>query len=63
MGVSGADPIELNSILLEQNLQNVFYVSTFDDFPQILQELMETICSEPSGAQLPSGEVSYLTDL
>lgn len=60
MGVSGADPAELNSILLQQNLQNVFYVSTFDDFPQILRELIEVICSDPqpSGAQLPSGEVS-----
>ncbi|XP_075284352.1 uncharacterized protein LOC142362173 [Opisthocomus hoazin] len=58
VGVSGADPVELNSILLQQNLQNVFYVSTFDDFPQILQELIEVICSDPqpSGAQLPSGE-------
>ncbi|XP_030336058.1 collagen alpha-1(VII) chain-like isoform X5 [Strigops habroptila] len=60
VGVSGADPIELNSILLQQNLQNVFYVSTFDDFPHILRELIEVICSDPqpSGAQLPSGEVA-----
>ncbi|XP_028941249.1 collagen alpha-1(VII) chain-like, partial [Antrostomus carolinensis] len=60
LGVSGADPVELNSILLQQNLQNVFYVSTFDDFPQILQELIEVICSDPqpSGTQLPSGEVA-----
>ncbi|XP_009881324.1 PREDICTED: collagen alpha-1(XIV) chain-like [Charadrius vociferus] len=58
VGVSGADPVELNSILLQQNLQNVFYVSTFDDFPQILRELIEVICSDlqPSGAQLPSRE-------
>ncbi|XP_068256680.1 collagen alpha-1(VII) chain-like [Nyctibius grandis] len=60
VGVSGADPVELNSILLQQNLQNVFYVSTFDDFPQILRELIEVICSDPqpSGVQLPSGEVA-----
>ncbi|XP_051480720.1 collagen alpha-1(VII) chain-like [Apus apus] len=58
VGVSGADPVELNNILLQQNLQNVFYVSTFDDFPQILQELIEVICSAPqaSEAQLPPGE-------
>ncbi|XP_074023861.1 uncharacterized protein [Numenius arquata] len=58
VGVSGADPVELNSILLQQNLQNIFYVSTFDDFPQILRELIEVICSDsqPSGPQLPSGE-------
>ncbi|XP_064905402.1 collagen alpha-1(VII) chain isoform X1 [Columba livia] len=53
VGVSGADPVELNSILLQQNLQNVFYVTTFDDFPQILQELIEVICSDPQ----PSEEV------
>ncbi|XP_064298255.1 collagen alpha-1(VII) chain-like isoform X5 [Phalacrocorax carbo] len=60
VGVSGADPVELNSILLQQNLQNVFYVSTFNDFPQILQELIEVICSDPqpSGAHPPSGEVA-----
>ncbi|NXN34947.1 CO7A1 protein, partial [Rhinoptilus africanus] len=58
VGVSGADPVELNSIVLQQNIQNVFYVSTFDDFPQILRELIEVICSapQPSGDQLPSGE-------
>ncbi|KAM6146566.1 uncharacterized protein FYN12_014259 [Phoenicopterus ruber ruber] len=60
VGVSGADPVELNGILLQQNLQNFFYVSTFDDFPQILRELIEVICSDPqpSGAQLPAGEVA-----
>jgi len=65
VGVSGADPAELNDILLQQNLQNVFYVSTFDEFPQILRELIEVICSDPqpSGALLPSGEVSSFTDL
>ncbi|XP_065599889.1 collagen alpha-1(VII) chain-like [Cyrtonyx montezumae] len=58
VGVSEADPVELNNILLQQNLQNIFYVSTFDEFPQILRELIEVICSDlqPSGAQLPSGE-------
>ncbi|KAM6137711.1 uncharacterized protein FYW35_014140 [Pterocles gutturalis] len=60
VGVAGADPVELNSILMHQNLQNVFYIGTFDDFPQILRELIELICSDPqpSGAQLPSGEVA-----
>ncbi|XP_025008919.2 collagen alpha-1(VII) chain isoform X2 [Gallus gallus] len=60
VGVSGADPAELNDILLQQNLQNVFYVSTFDEFPQILRELIEVICSDlqPSGALLPSEEVA-----
>ncbi|KAM4671189.1 uncharacterized protein AAGF69_003796 [Amazona ochrocephala] len=60
VGISAADPIELNSILLQQNLQNMFYVSTFDDLPHILRELIEVICPDPqpSGSQLPSLEVA-----
>ncbi|XP_060100442.1 collagen alpha-1(XIV) chain-like [Heteronotia binoei] len=44
VGVSGADPEELKSVLLHQNLRNLFYVSTFDDLPQIIRELIEIIC-------------------
>ncbi|XP_062348521.1 collagen alpha-1(VII) chain-like [Cinclus cinclus] len=55
VGVSGADPMELHRILLQQNSQNVFYVSTFDDFPQILQELIEAICSD---AHLPGTQIT-----
>ncbi|XP_062839396.1 collagen alpha-1(VII) chain isoform X4 [Anolis carolinensis] len=44
IGVSGADPEELKKILMNQNLENLFYVSTFDDLPQIIRELIETIC-------------------
>ncbi|XP_042323752.1 collagen alpha-1(VII) chain-like [Sceloporus undulatus] len=44
VGVSGADPQELKKILLHRNLENLFYVSTFDDLPQIIRELIETIC-------------------
>ncbi|XP_029766678.1 collagen alpha-1(XIV) chain-like [Terrapene carolina triunguis] len=60
VGVSRADPQELNSILLHRNLQNVFYISTFEDFPHIIQEVIETICSDlpHSGAQPQPGEVA-----
>ncbi|XP_065408801.1 collagen alpha-1(VII) chain-like isoform X5 [Chrysemys picta bellii] len=60
VGVSRADPQELNSILLHRNLQNVFYISTFEDFPHIIQEVIETICSDSphSGAQPQPGEVA-----
>ncbi|XP_066175632.1 collagen alpha-1(VII) chain-like [Sylvia atricapilla] len=63
VGVSGADPVELHRILLQQNPQNVFYVSTFDDFPQILQELIEAICSDPPlpGTQIPLGKSSRVS--
>ncbi|KAM4902080.1 uncharacterized protein FYW23_002737 [Sylvia borin] len=63
VGVSGADPVELHRILLQQNPQNVFYVSTFDDFPQILQELIEAICSDPPlpGTQIPPAKSSRVS--
>ncbi|XP_077196918.1 uncharacterized protein LOC143838901 [Paroedura picta] len=44
VGIAGADPEELKSVLLYQNLRNLFYVSTFDDLPQIIRELIEIIC-------------------
>ncbi|XP_061496317.1 collagen alpha-1(VII) chain-like [Rhineura floridana] len=44
VGISGADPEELKRVLLHQNLYNLFYVRTFDDLPQILRELIQTIC-------------------
>lgn len=44
VGISGADPEELKRILLYQNLHHLFYVHTFDDLPQIMRELIETIC-------------------
>ncbi|XP_044849937.1 collagen alpha-1(VII) chain-like isoform X5 [Mauremys mutica] len=58
VGVSRADPQELKSILLHRNLQNVFYISTFEDFPHIIQEVIETICSDSPhlGAQPQPGE-------
>ncbi|KFP00360.1 hypothetical protein N300_00533, partial [Calypte anna] len=59
VGVSGADPLELNTILLQQNLQNVFYVSTFDDFPQILWELIEIICSAPQPSHEAEQQLSF----
>ncbi|XP_074863787.1 uncharacterized protein LOC142020062 [Carettochelys insculpta] len=60
IGVSRADPQELNSILLHRNLQNVFYVSTFEDFPHIIWEVIETICSDAQHmeAQPQLGEVA-----
>ncbi|KAJ6666309.1 hypothetical protein lerEdw1_000581 [Lerista edwardsae] len=44
VGILGADPEELKRILLHQNLHHLFYVRTFDDLPQIIRELIETIC-------------------
>lgn len=44
VGILGADPEELKRILLHQNLHHLFYARTFDDLPQIIRELIETIC-------------------
>ncbi|KAJ1162754.1 hypothetical protein NDU88_003219 [Pleurodeles waltl] len=44
VGVSGADVEELKSIMLHRNLKNIFYVNSFDEFPLIVRELIETMC-------------------
>ncbi|XP_027761468.1 collagen alpha-1(VII) chain-like [Empidonax traillii] len=54
VGVSGADPLQLSRISPRQNLQ--FYVSTFEDLPQLLQELIEALCSAP--AQVAKNEAT-----
>ncbi|XP_069813976.1 collagen alpha-1(VII) chain-like [Dendropsophus ebraccatus] len=46
IGVGAADMDELRSIMMNRNLQDIFFVSSFDDFPTIVQELIETICYE-----------------
>ncbi|XP_078504941.1 uncharacterized protein LOC144763327 [Lissotriton helveticus] len=46
VGVSGADIEELKSIMLYRNLKNIFYVNSFDDFPLVVRELIENLCSE-----------------
>ncbi|KAG8440073.1 hypothetical protein GDO86_006026 [Hymenochirus boettgeri] len=44
VGVAAADIDELKGIMLHRNLENMFFVNTFDDFPLIVQELIEAIC-------------------
>ncbi|XP_075715534.1 uncharacterized protein LOC142750416 [Rhinoderma darwinii] len=46
VGVGAADMDELRAILMNRNLEDMFFVSSFDDFPTIVQELIETICAE-----------------
>ncbi|KAM4676075.1 uncharacterized protein O3C94_008724 [Discoglossus pictus] len=46
VGVAAADMEELRSMLMNRNLENMFFASTFDDFPLIVRELIETICTE-----------------
>ncbi|MBN3294551.1 CO7A1 protein, partial [Polypterus senegalus] len=48
VGVANADIEELKKIVFPGNYQNIFYASTFDDFPSIERELIETMCKEVS---------------
>lgn len=46
VGVGAADVDELRGIMMNRNLEDIFFVNSFDDFPSIVQDLIETICSE-----------------
>ncbi|XP_053575131.1 collagen alpha-1(VII) chain-like [Bombina bombina] len=46
VGVAAADMDELRSMLMNRNLENIFFASTFDDLTLIVRELIETICTE-----------------
>ncbi|XP_015257992.1 PREDICTED: collagen alpha-1(VII) chain-like isoform X3 [Cyprinodon variegatus] len=46
VGVSNADIEELNKIAAPSSYTNIFYSPTFDDFPSIEREFIQSICSE-----------------
>uniref|UniRef100_UPI001ED7EFD4 collagen alpha-1(VII) chain n=1 Tax=Scatophagus argus TaxID=75038 RepID=UPI001ED7EFD4 len=46
VGVSNADIEELNKIAAPTSYKNIFYSPTFDDFPSIEREFIQSICSE-----------------
>lgn len=46
IGVSNADIEELNKIAAPTSYKNIFYSPTFDDFPSIEKEFVNSICSE-----------------
>ncbi|XP_070710328.1 collagen alpha-1(VII) chain [Pempheris klunzingeri] len=46
VGVSNADIEELNKIAAPTTYKNIFYSPTFDDFPSIEREFINSICSE-----------------
>ncbi|XP_044041741.1 collagen alpha-1(VII) chain isoform X2 [Siniperca chuatsi] len=46
VGVSNADIEELNKIAAPTSYKNIFYSPTFDDFPSIEREFINSICSE-----------------
>lgn len=46
VGVSNADTDELNKIAAPTSYKNIFYSPTFDDFPSIEREFINSICSE-----------------
>lgn len=46
VGVYNADIEELNKIAAPTTYKNIFYSPTFDDFPSIEREFINSICSE-----------------
>lgn len=46
IGVSNADIEELNKIAAPTSYKNIFYSPTFDDFPSIEREFINSICSD-----------------
>ncbi|XP_071358384.1 collagen alpha-1(VII) chain isoform X2 [Trachinotus anak] len=46
VGVSNADTDELNKIAAPTTYKNIFFSPTFDDFPSIEREFINSICSE-----------------
>ncbi|XP_016533151.1 collagen alpha-1(VII) chain isoform X1 [Poecilia formosa] len=46
VGVSNADIEELNKIAAPSSYKNIFYSPTFDDFPSIEREFIQSICSQ-----------------
>ncbi|XP_034529729.1 collagen alpha-1(VII) chain [Notolabrus celidotus] len=46
VGVSNADIDELNKIAAPTSYRNIFFAPTFDDFPSIEREFINSICSE-----------------
>ncbi|KAK5617819.1 hypothetical protein CRENBAI_026224 [Crenichthys baileyi] len=46
VGVSNADIEELNKIAAPSRYKNIFYSPTFDDFPSVEREFIQSICSE-----------------
>uniref|UniRef100_A0A665VZB4 Collagen alpha-1(VII) chain-like n=1 Tax=Echeneis naucrates TaxID=173247 RepID=A0A665VZB4_ECHNA len=46
IGVSNADTDELNKIAAPTTYKNLFFSPTFDDFPSIEREFINSICSE-----------------
>ncbi|XP_030635498.1 collagen alpha-1(VII) chain [Chanos chanos] len=46
VGVANADMEELQKIASPTTYKNIFYISTFEDFPSIEREFISSICSE-----------------
>lgn len=46
VGVSNADVEELSKIAAPSSYKNIFYSPTFDDFPSIEREFIQSICSD-----------------
>ncbi|KAM9823969.1 uncharacterized protein col7a1l [Neosynchiropus ocellatus] len=62
VGVSNADLYELNKIAAPTSYRNVFFSPTFDDFPSIERDFINSICSDEllHEFELPEDEIAQL---
>ncbi|XP_053719668.1 collagen alpha-1(VII) chain isoform X2 [Synchiropus splendidus] len=62
VGVSNADLYELNKIAAPTSYRNVFFSPTFDDFPSIERDFINSICSDEllNEFKLPEDEIALL---
>ncbi|XP_058841909.1 collagen alpha-1(VII) chain isoform X4 [Acipenser ruthenus] len=48
VGVGSADVEELKKVVFPGNFKNVFFANTFDDFPSMEREFIDSLCKEAS---------------
>ncbi|XP_034019846.1 collagen alpha-1(XIV) chain [Thalassophryne amazonica] len=60
VGVAHADLEELNKIASPTTYQNIFYTQTFEDFPSIEREFINSICSEELLSEFKQDESAQL---
>ncbi|XP_067111043.1 collagen alpha-1(VII) chain [Osmerus mordax] len=62
VGVADADIEELKKIASPSSYKNIFYASTFDDFPSIEREFISNICSEALLSEFKQNDESTQLD-
>lgn len=63
VGVGSADVEELKKVVFPGNFKNVFFANTFDDFPSMEREFIDSLCKEASQTddKIQQAEVQYVS--